>query len=280
MEKILKNEIIDEFTGFSMPSAQSFNINKLFSLKDTTTLITGSAQGIGRVAAIACGKAGSKIAITDKDYNSAKILEKELLKANIKAKAWELDINFEEDIIKTFKDVENELGPLDVLINNAGTANRNPAEEMSTEDFEKIIRLNLTSLFICSRTAAKSMLRRNKGSIINISSIMGLTGGGPAPNSPYHASKGGVVNLTRSLANEWGPKGIRVNSIGPTYTKTRLIKELSANKEKLQHIIERTPLRRLAEVSEMAGGILYLASDASSIVTGHTLMLDGGWSAI
>lgn len=276
----MKNEIIDEFTGFSMPSAQSFNINKLFSLKDTTTLITGSAQGIGRVAAIACGKAGSKIAITDKDYNSAKILEKELLKANIKAKAWELDINFEEDIIKTFKDVENELGPLDVLINNAGTANRNPAEEMSTEDFEKIIRLNLTSLFICSRTAAKSMLRRNKGSIINISSIMGLTGGGPAPNSPYHASKGGVVNLTRSLANEWGPKGIRVNSIGPTYTKTRLIKELSANKEKLQHIIERTPLRRLAEVSEMAGGILYLASDASSIVTGHTLMLDGGWSAI
>ncbi len=276
----MKNEIIDEFTGFSMPSAQSFNINKLFSLKDTTTLITGSAQGIGRVAAIVCGKAGSKIAITDKDYNSAKILEKELLKANIKAKAWELDINFEEDIIKTFKDVENELGPLDVLINNAGTANRNPAEEMSTEDFEKIIRLNLTSLFICSRTAAKSMLRRNKGSIINISSIMGLTGGGPAPNSPYHASKGGVVNLTRSLANEWGPKGIRVNSIGPTYTKTRLIKELSANKEKLQHIIERTPLRRLAEVSEMAGGILYLASDASSIVTGHTLMLDGGWSAI
>ena len=124
------------------------------------------------------------------------------------------------------------------------------------------------------------MLSRKKGSIINISSIMGVTGGGPAPNSPYHASKGALVNLTRSLANEWGAKGIRVNSIGPTYTKTRLIKELSNNKEKLQHIIDRTPLKRLAEVSEMAGGILFLASDASSIVTGHTLMLDGGWSAI
>ena len=116
--------------------------------------------------------------------------------------------------------------------------------------------------------------------LINISSIMGVTGGGPAPNSPYHASKGAIVNLTKSLANEWGEKGIRVNSIGPTYTKTRLIKDLNANKDKLEHIIDRTPLKRLAEVSEMAGGILFLASDASSIVTGHTLMLDGGWSAI
>jgi len=276
----LKNDLIDEETGFSMPSAKNFDVRKLFSLDNSTTLITGSAQGIGRVAAIACGKAGSKIAITDKDIKSAKLLEKELQEANINAKAWELDVNYEENIIDTFSQVENELGSIDVLINNAGTANRNPAELMKTEDFERIIKLNLTSVFICSRTAAKSMLSRKKGSIINISSIMGVTGGGPAPNSPYHASKGALVNLTRSLANEWGPKGIRVNSIGPTYTKTRLIKELSNNKEKLQHIIDRTPLKRLAEVSEMAGGILFLASDASSIVTGHTLMLDGGWSAI
>ena len=276
----MKNDLIDEETGFSMPSAKNFDVRKLFSLDNSTTLITGSAQGIGRVAAIACGKAGSKIAITDKDIKSAKLLEKELQEANINAKAWELDVNYEENIIDTFSQVENELGSIDVLINNAGTANRNPAELMKTEDFERIIKLNLTSVFICSRTAAKSMLSRKKGSIINISSIMGVTGGGPAPNSSYHASKGALVNLTRSLANEWGPKGIRINSIGPTYTKTRLIKELSNNKEKLQHIIERTPLKRLAEVSEMAGGILFLASDASSIVTGHTLMLDGGWSAI
>ena len=274
------NDLIDEQTGFSMPSAKNFDIQKLFSLNNCTTVITGSAHGIGRVAAIACGKAGSKIAITDKNLDSAKILEKELIEANIKAKAWKLDVNFEEDIIKTFNNIENELGPIDVLINNAGTANRNPAELMDTEDFKKIIDLNLTSAFVCSRTAAKSMLTRKKGSIINISSIMGVTGGGPAPNSPYHASKGALVNLTRSLANEWGSRGVRVNSIAPTYTKTRLIKELSKNEDKLQHIIERTPLKRLAEVSEMAGGILFLASNASSIVTGHTLMLDGGWSAI
>ena len=274
------DEIIDEYTGFSMPSASNFDIFKLFSLKNRTTIITGAAQGIGRVAAITCGKAGSKIAITDKDYKAAKKLEQELLEANIEAKAWELDVTSENNIIKVFHEIETIFGSMDILINNAGTANRSPAEEMKTEDFENIIKLNLTSAFICCRTVSKYMLKNKKGSIINISSIMGVTGGGPAPNSPYHASKGGLVNLTRSLANEWGPRGVRVNSIGPTYTKTRLVKELSANKEKLNHIIERTPLRRLAEVSEMAGGILYLASDASSIVTGHTLMLDGGWSAI
>jgi NAD(P)-dependent dehydrogenase (short-subunit alcohol dehydrogenase family) len=263
-----------------MPSAKNFDVLNLFSLENTTTLITGSAHGIGRVSAIACGKAGGKIAITDKDFKSAKILEKELIDAGINAKAWELDITNEENIITVFREAASYFGSIDILINNAGTANRSPAEEMKTEDFENIIKLNLTSAFICCRTAAKYMLKNKKGSIINISSIMGVTGGGPAPNSPYHASKGGLVNLTRSLANEWGSRGIRVNSIGPTYTKTRLVKQLNADKEKLNHIIERTPLKRLAEVSEMAGGILYLASDASSIVTGHTLMLDGGWSAI
>ena len=123
------------------------------------------------------------------------------------------------------------------------------------------------------------MLKNKRGSIINISSIMGVTGGGPAPNSPYHASKGAIVNLTRSLANEWGPEGIRVNAIGPTYTKTRLVKSLNEDPEKLKFIIETTPLRRLSEVSEMAGGILFLASNASSMVTGHTLMIDGGWAS-
>tara|TARA_B100001167_G_scaffold143299_1_gene91785 strand:- start:701 stop:1528 length:828 start_codon:yes stop_codon:yes gene_type:complete len=272
-------ENIDKETGFLMPTASDFNVADLFDLKNETALITGAANGIGRVAAIVLGKAGAKIAITDINFEEAKILEKELLKAGVKAKAWHMDAKNEKNIIEVFDKVDKILGDTTILINNAGTAHRSAAEEMSTEDFENIIRLNLTGSFICARTAAQRMLKNKRGSIINIASIMGVTGGGPAPNSPYHASKGAIVNLTRSLANEWGPKGIRVNAIGPTYTKTRLVKSLNEDPEKLKFIIERTPLRRLAEVSEMAGGILFLASNASSMVTGHTLMIDGGWAS-
>ena len=272
-------ENIDKETGFLMPTASDFNVADLFDLKNETALITGAANGIGRVAAIVLGKAGAKIAITDINFEESKILEKELLKAGVKAKAWRMDAKNEKNIIEVFDKVDKSLGDTSILINNAGTAHRSPAEEMSTEDFENIIRLNLTGSFICARTAAQRMLKNKRGSIINIASIMGVTGGGPAPNSPYHASKGAIVNLTRSLANEWGPEGIRVNAIGPTYTKTRLVKSLNEDPEKLKFIIERTPLRRLAEVSEMAGGILFLASNASSMVTGHTLMIDGGWAS-
>jgi len=272
-------ENIDKETGFLMPAAANFNVVDLFDLKNETALITGAANGIGRVAAIALGKAGAKIAITDINFKEAKILEKELLKAGIKAKAWNMDAKNEKNIVDVFDKVDKSLGETTILVNNAGNAHRSPAEKMSTENFDNIIRLNLTGSFICARTAAQRMLKNKKGSNINIASIMGVTGGGPAPNSPYHASKGAIVNLTRSLANEWGPQGIRVNAIGPTYTKTRLVKSLNEDPEKLKFIIERTPLRRLAEVSEMAGGILFLASDASSMVTGHTLMIDGGWAS-
>lgn len=275
-EKVMK-ELIDKETGFSMPSASNFNAMDLFKIKNEIALVTGAANGIGRVAAITLGNAGAKVAITDVDFKAAKILEEELLSAGVIAKAWHMDAKDEQNIVQVFSEVDNELGETSILINNAGTANRSPAVEMSTENFEEIIKLNLTGSFICARTAAKRMIKNKRGSVINIASIMGITGGGPAPNSPYHASKGALVNLTRSLANEWGPNGIRVNAIGPTYTKTRLVKNLNADPKKLNFIIERTPLGRLAEVHEMAGGILFLASDASSMVTGHTLMIDGGW---
>ena len=270
---------IDKETGFNIPLAKEFEIFDLFKLKNRTAIVTGSANGIGRIAAVALGKAGANIAITDIDLPAAIELEEELSLEGIKCKSYLMDASKENNIKEIFSKIDKDLGDVDILVNNAGAAHRSASEDMTTEDFENIIKLNLTGSFICSKTAAKRMLKNKKGCIINIASIKGVTGGGPAPNAPYHASKGGIVNLTRSLANEWGPKGIRVNAIGPTYTKTRLIKNLNESKEKIDYIIERTPLRRLAEVTEMAGGILYLASDASSMVTGHTLMIDGGWSS-
>ena len=191
-----------------------------------------------------------------------------------------MDVTDHKDVVKKVKMINHKCMGIDILVNNAGTSIRQPMEEMSLKTYEKIIKTNQTSVFLCSQSVGKLMLKKKSGTIINIASIQGLTGGGPTPNFPYHASKGAIVNMTRSLANEWGPKGIRVNAIGPTYTKTQLVSPLMKDKNLLNFIISRTPLRRLAEIEEIAGAIIFLASPASSMITGHTLMVDGGWTAI
>ena len=163
---------IDKETGFSMPSAIDFDVINLFNLKNDIALITGAANGIGRVAAISLGKAGAKIAVTDIDFEAAKKLDNELKSAGIVSKAYFMDAQDEKNIIDTFDQVDRDLGEVSILINNAGIAHRSPAEDMSTENFESIIKLNLTGSFICARTAAKRMLKKNKGCIINIASII------------------------------------------------------------------------------------------------------------
>jgi len=151
---------------------------------------------------------------------------------------------------------------------------------MPTETWDLVIAINQTAVFTCSREAGKHMLAKGKGAIINIASIMGLSGGGFYPNLPYHASKGAVVNMTRALAAEWAQRGVRVNAIGPTFTETDLTAPLRTNNQAKAFIEERTPMGRFAQPEEMAGAILYLASDAASAVTGITLPVDCGWLAI
>ena len=250
------------------------------SLKNKKIVISAGASGIGWAITKVCISRGAQVFLCDINQKLINKINKNNKYKN-KIFAYECDASNESEVINFFSKVLKKTKKIDALINNVGIAGHTGTlEKLDSEEWERTLQVNVVSHFYFTKQAIPIIKKNKKGSIINISSIMGVTGGGPAPNSPYHASKGGLVNLTRSLANEWGSRGIRVNSIGPTYTKTRLVKQLNADKEKLNHIIERTPLKRLAEVSEMAGGILYLASDASSIVTGHTLMLDGGWSAI
>ena len=151
---------------------------------------------------------------------------------------------------------------------------------MPLEVWDRITQMNQTQVFVCSREVGKHMIRGKKGSIINLASIMGVVGGGFYPNLPYHATKGAVVNMTRALAAEWAAHGIRVNAIAPTFVKTELTEKLRADAEKVKIVEERTPMGRFAEPEEMAGAFLFLASPASSMVTGHTLLVDGGWTAI
>ena len=262
------------------PPAATFSALDLFRVDGQTAIVTGGANGIGRIACLALAEAGAHVAVTDINLEAAERTAEELRSVGRAASVHKLDVMVERDIVDVFKAVRSTTGRIDILVNNVGRSPRMATTEVPLATWEEILRLNQTSMFLCCREAAQAMLEQKSGAIVNISSIMGVTGGGAAPNLPYHATKGAVVNMTRSLACEWADQGIRVNAIGPTYVKTDLTRPLLEQPERMAYIESRTPLGRFAEVSEIAGGILYLASPAASMVTGHLLMIDGGWTAI
>ncbi len=262
------------------PPAATFSALDLFRVDGQTAIVTGGANGIGRIACLALAEAGAHVAVTDINLEAAERTAEELRSVGRNASAHKLDVMVERDIVDVFKAIRSTTGRIDILVNNVGRSPRMATTEVALATWEEILRLNQTSMFLCCREAARAMLEQRSGAIVNLSSIMGVTGGGAAPNLPYHATKGAVVNMTRSLACEWADQGIRVNAIGPTYVKTDLTRPLLEQPERVAYIESRTPLGRFAEVSEIAGGILYLASPAASMVTGHLLMIDGGWTAI
>jgi NAD(P)-dependent dehydrogenase (short-subunit alcohol dehydrogenase family) len=169
---------------------------------------------------------------------------------------------------------------VDILINNAGIAIRRPAVELSLADWERVVSVNMTGVFLCARAAARRMIASGRGgAIVNTASIMGLSGGGLYPNISYQATKGAIVNMTRALAIEWASHRIRVNAVAPTYVRTPLIAPILEQPELVHKIEAMTPLGRLAEPEEVAAAILFLASPAASMITGHTLPVDGGFLA-
>ena len=168
---------------------------------------------------------------------------------------------------------------LDVMINNAGTALRRPTLELTLEEWNQVMEVNLTGVFLCAQAAGRHMVHARRGCIINTASIMGLSGGGLYPNISYQSTKGAVVNLTRALAVEWAPHQVRVNAVAPTWVRTDFIQPLLGQPELVQRIEGMTPLGRLAEPEDIVAAMLYLASPAASMVTGHTLPVDGGFLA-
>ncbi len=252
----------------------------LFRLDGDAALITGAGAGIGRATALAFAEAGAIVAVTDIDGGSAEAVAAEIVAAGGRGRAWTLDVADEGQIVRVVGEAAAAFGRLDVLVNNAGAAKRVPTVELVTDDWRRVMDINITAAFVASREAAKAMLAGAGGRIVNVASIMGQSGGGLYPNAAYHASKGAMVNLTRALAAEWAKEGIRVNAIAPTFLKTKLTEKLREDAAMVAAIEQRTPMGRFAEPEEIAPGILYLASRASSMVTGHTLAIDGGWLAI
>jgi NAD(P)-dependent dehydrogenase (short-subunit alcohol dehydrogenase family) len=246
-----------------------------FRLDGQVAVVTGGARGIGRAAAEALVAAGAHAVVVDRDRDEAE----KTAAAIGNAEAQGLDVTCETEVDRFFDSLADRTGRIDVLVNNAGASIRKPSLELSTAEWDAVIAVNQTAVFLCSRAAARHMLGRRRGAIVNVSSIMGFSGGGLYPNISYQASKGAVVNMTRAFAIEWAKDGIRVNAVAPAWVRTGFIAPLLARPELIGAMEAVTPMGRLVEPEEVAAAILFLASPAASMTTGHVLAVDGGYLA-
>jgi 2-deoxy-D-gluconate 3-dehydrogenase len=251
-----------------------------FRLDGSVAIVTGGGSGIGKETCHAMAQAGATVAVVDRDGAAAETVAREVAGQGGKASAHAVDVSDEAAVERLFAAIVGDAGQIDILVNNAGMAIRKASVELPREEWEKVMAVNMTGVFLCSRSAARHMIARGRGgAIVNTASIMGLSGGGLYPNISYQTSKGAVVNMTRALAVEWAPYNIRVNAVAPTYVNTPFIAPLLAQPELVARIKAMTPLGRLAEPEEVALAILFLASPAARMITGHTLAVDGGFLA-
>ena len=231
----------------------------LLDLKGKTAVVTGAAKGIGKTTAALLEKAGAKVARIDIED----------IPGGIRG-----DVADEGAMEKAFA----QIGGVDVLVNNAGIAVRKTSLDISAEDWDRVIGVNVRGSFLCARIAARSMKERGGGAIVNLASIMGFSGG-IFPNPAYQTSKGAVVNMTRALALEFAPLKIRVNAVAPTFVRTPLTVPIFSNPEVLDKVMQHTPLGVLPETDDIAAAILFLAGPAARCITGVTLPVDSGYLA-
>ena len=242
-------------------------------------VVTGGAKGIGWATVEALVADGARPVLLDRDDAALAVASQRLAERGVDHHAAALDVADEAAVERAMAAVVARYGRLDILVNNAGIALRRPTVELSLADWQKVVDVNLTAVFLCARAAARTMLANDGGAIVNVASIMGLSGGGLYPNASYQATKGAVVNLTRALAVEWAVRGIRVNAVAPTWVRTELTTGLFESSTLMDRVLDMTPMRRLAEPQDVAHAIVFLASERARLITGHTLPVDGGFLA-
>jgi 2-deoxy-D-gluconate 3-dehydrogenase len=243
-----------------------------FRLDGKVALITGAASGLGAAIAIALAQAGAQVAVHGNRRPATATAES----IGQTAAAFQADLADTAGPEALFHSVNQHFGRVDILVNNAGTIHRNAAEDTLLEDWQRVLQVNLTSVFQLSQLVARDLLaRQTGGKILNIASLLSFQGGIRVP--AYAASKGGVAQLTKALANEWAPHGIQVNAIAPGYFATTNTEALQADETRNRQILERIPAGRWGQPQDLAGAAVFLASPASDYVTGTILTVDGGW---
>jgi 2-dehydro-3-deoxy-D-gluconate 5-dehydrogenase len=245
-----------------------------FKLTGKTALVTGSASGLGAAIATAFAEAGAQVAVHG-NRRPADDTAAAIVKAGGKAKAFSADLSSDKGADELFAAVTKACGPVDILVNNAGMIFRAEATEFPMDEWQRVLQVNLTSVFRLSQLAGAAMIARGGGKIINIASLLAFQGGIRVP--AYAASKGAVAQLTKALSNEWAGRGVQVNAIAPGYMRTENTSALQADETRNRQILERIPAARWGEPEDLAGAALFLASAASNYVTGEVLTVDGGW---
>ena len=246
-----------------------------FSLVGRTALVTGAGRGIGRAYAQALAEAGADVAIVDIDGSSAERAAREIAALGVRTLAIETDVTVASQVGRMVDTILSAWGKLTVGVNNAGIGGWADAEKMTEEEWDRVIRVNLKGVFLCAQAEGRVMLEAGYGKIINPASMSASIVNRPQNQVSYNASKAGVVNLTRSMAAEWAPRGVRVNSISPGYTRTPLVDQVA---ELVPIWLKDIPMGRMAEVTDLQGAVVYLAAEASDYVTGHDLIIDGGYT--
>jgi NAD(P)-dependent dehydrogenase (short-subunit alcohol dehydrogenase family) len=247
---------------------------ELFDLTGQVAIVTGTSRGLGQYLALALAKAGANLVLTSRKRETLAPFQAEIEALGRRAISLELDVRNHQSIERMAADAEAAFGQIHILVNNAGCNIRKPAVEVTWEDWNQILETNLRGAFFVAQAVAKGMIAKNYGRIINIGSVTSVFG--YAGLAPYGASRGGVRQLTMSLADDWGKYGVTVNCLAPGWFCTEQNKVLYENKDWVEYLIERIPVKRPGEPHDLDGPVVFLASESSRYVTGQTLLVDGG----
>jgi NAD(P)-dependent dehydrogenase (short-subunit alcohol dehydrogenase family) len=249
-----------------------------FGLSGQVALVTGAARGLGRAIAVALAHAGANVALGLRDVNADSGVTAEIRGMGRRALPLQMDVSDMDQIRRGVDETVKEFGRIDILVNNAGVAPENLAENVREEDFDATLAVNLKGTFFASQAAGRVMIKQKKGSIINMSSQAGFAA--LPMESIYCMTKAAIAHLTKCLAVEWGKYGITVNAVAPTFIRTPGTEDFLSDPRRLLDTVERiAALHRIGEPMEVAGAVVFLASPAASLITGETILIDGGWTA-